>query len=532
MSGRPPDSPQGTRRMSFVPSGSACSTFSAVRLFVAGVVFAVIAASVPGSVFAQRPLIPFDDPDRIQFAPATFVPPDPGAYAVDLGEGLTAYVAADRDTATVELTALIGASRLDNPRGKEGLAEGVAYAISGAGPAGLSPGAMRDRLYAMDARLSATVDNEHTRVSLSLLAEDLNDGLDLFVALLRAPRLDDSTTEAYRARGVVRGWDPDDPRTRPEFEFPAFVYGDHPAGRRPTVETLHAIGAGDLAAFHRRFYVPNNIVLAISGGFDRATVAAELKKRLFATPWSRAAVTHDPVPAVPKVTPRTLHVFDVDRRQGWMVVGHLGRQGRQPDQAALEVANYILGGGGAAWKRVHPERPPATPEGHFKARLFNESRSVRGLTNDTSSYVPAGFRVPALAYAVTLGRPESIAYLLKIVDTEWRRIGEEVTDLEIEIAKGALTEGAFQMRYAGGHHTALSLAEEKFFDGGYDWSRGYVAAIRAVTKPQVIAAAKKYFRAEDLLGVLVGPLQRIQASEHPLYKAKLSDFGAIVVHPW
>lgn len=530
MSGRRYNSPQRTRRTqrtSRTFSCSAFSAFSAVKLLIAASL-----AFVPAAAIAQRPLIPFDDPDSIEFGSAKFVPPDPAVHFVDLGEGLTAYVAPDRNTATVDLTALIGASRLDNPRGKEGLAEAVAYAISVAGPASLLSGAMRDRLSAMEARLSATVDNEHTRVSLSLLAEDLNDGLDLFVALLRAPRLDDSTTEAYRAQGVVRGWDADDPRTRPEFEFSALVYGDHPAGRRPTAATLNAIAAADLAAFHRRFYLPNNIVLAASGGFDRALVIAELKKRLFATPWPRAAVTHDPMPPVPKAAPRTLHVFDVDRLQGWMVVGHLGRQGRQPDHAALEVANYILGGGGAVWKRVHPERPPATPEGHFKARLFNESRSVRGLTNDTSSYVPAGFRAAALTYAVTLGRPESIAYLLTIVDAEWRRIGQDVTDLEIDIAKGALIEGAFQMRYAGAHQTALSLAEEKFFDGGHDWSRGYVAAIRAVTKPQVVAASRKYFRAEDLVGVLVGPLQRIQASEHPLYKAKLSDFGAIVVHPW
>ena len=39
----------------------------------------------------------------------------------------------------------------------------------------------------------------------------------------------------------------------------------------------------------------------------------------------------------------------------------------------------------------------AVAEGHFKARLFMESRSHRGLSNDTSSYVPAGFRVELVA---------------------------------------------------------------------------------------------------------------------------------------
>ena len=36
---------------------------------------------------------------------------------------------------------------------------------------------------------------------------------------------------------------------------------------------------------------------------------------------------------------------------------------------------------------------------------------------------------------------------------------------------------------------------------------------------------------EGLVAVLVGPLEEIQSSEHPLYKAKLEDFGKIIVHP-
>ena len=142
-----------------------------------------------------------------------------------------------------------------------------------------------------------------------------------------------------------------------------------------------------------------------------------------------------------------------------MLVGHLGRHGREDEHAALEVANYILGGNGAIWKRVHPELAPARAQGHFDARLFVESRGKRGLSNDISSYVPVGFRAPALTYAVTLGRPESIAFLLKIIDDEWRKIREDVSDGDIEIAKGALTQGYFQMRYAGAHATALSFAD-------------------------------------------------------------------------
>ena len=57
-------------------------------------------------------------------------------------------------------------------------------------------------------------------------------------------------------------------------------------------------------------------------------------------------------------------------------------------------------------------------------------------------------------------------------------------------------------------------------------------AIRSVTKEQVLAAARKYYRPDDLVAVLVGPIEAIRSSQHPLYPAKLEDFGEVVLHPW
>ena len=485
--------------------------------------FAVGFSLAGGSAHAQRDPIPYDPPEAIELGDSRFILPAPDDYRVELDEGLVAFMARDPNTATVELTALIGASRLDDPEGKAGLAAAVAYGMR-------QVEGLDDHLYAMDARLSVTTDNEQTRLHLSLLEEDLEEGVALFAEMLRRPKLDEATLEAYRRTAVRPPWNPDDPRKRPEYELPKLLYGDHPAGRVPTETSVAAITATDLQSFHAQYYVPNNVVLAVSGGVERESTTAALRDALF--PWKRARVRHADVPEIPKATPRKIHVWEVERLQGWMLVGHLGRHGREDEHAALEVANYILGGNGAIWKRVHPELAPARAQGHFDARLFVESRGKRGLSNDISSYVPVGFRAPALTYAVTLGRPESIAFLLKIIDDEWRKIREDVSDGDIEIAKGALTQGYFQMRYAGAHATALSFAEELFFEGGRDWSEDYVERIRAVTKAEVLAAARKYYRPEDLVTVLVGPLDEIQSSEHPLYKAKLEDFGKLIVHRW
>jgi len=482
--------------------------------------FAIVLLFATRFAEAQRDPIVFREPDVIEPGPSRFTVPDPGDYRVELGEGLIAFVAEDPETSTVELTALIGASRLDDPPDEAGLAAAVADAMRRIPK-------LDERLYDMAARVSIATDNEHTRLTLSFLNEDIAEGIALFATLLRKPNLSQQPSHSL----AKPPWNPDDPRHRPEYELPRILYGDrHPAGRATTLESLDAITTDDLRSFHSRYYVPNNVVLAVSGGIHRAATAEALRRALF--PWKRATVRHPETPEPTKAVPRRIHAWSVDRLQGWMLVGHLGRKGRREEHAALEIANYILGGNGAIWKRVHPELAPARAQGHFDARLFVESRGKRGLSNDISSYVPAGFRVRGLTYAVTSGRPESIGYLLKIVDAEWRKIGEDVSELDVEIAKGALTTGAFQMRYAGAHATALSLAEELFFEGDHAWSQDYVDRVRAVTKADVLAAARKYFRPEDLVAVLVGPLDAIRNSEHPLYKANHEDFGEVIVHPW
>ena len=145
--------------------------------------------------------------------------------------------------------------------------------------------------------------------------------------------------------------------------------------------------------------------------------------------------------------------------------------------------------------------------------------------------MPVGFRTRGLAYAVTLGRPESIAYppqdhRRRVAQDPGGRLGRRHRHRQ-----DALSKGYFQMRYAGAHATALTLAEEHLLEGGHEWSEGYVERIQSVTKAEVLAAARKYFRPEELVAVLVGPIEEIRASEHPLYKAKLEDFGEIVTHP-
>ena len=159
-----------------------------------------------------------------------------------------------------------------------------------------------------------------------MLTEDLDEGIALFAEMLKRPKLDEATLDDYRRAAVRPLWNPDDPRKRPEYELPKLLYGNHPAGRVPKEASVAAITVSNLQSFHTQYYVPNNVVLAVSGGIEREPATAALRDALF--PWKRGRGRHADVPEIPKATPRTIHVWKVERLQGWMLVGHLGRQGR------------------------------------------------------------------------------------------------------------------------------------------------------------------------------------------------------------
>ena len=85
------------------------------------------------------------------------------------------------------------------------------------------------------------------------------------------------------------------------------------------------------------------------------------------------------------------------------------------------------------------------------------------------------------------------------------RIHDElVTDEDLFVAKGALTDGAFQIRYLDGYATVRSLALEKLRFGNHSRSANYIGRVRAVTAEEVRDAARKYIRPERMQVVLVG----------------------------
>jgi zinc protease len=144
------------------------------------------------------------------------------------------------------------------------------------------------------------------------------------------------------------------------------MYGFHPYGfpDAGTPETIAKISRADLQEFHRKYFAPNNTVLAVVGDVEVAEAMA-LAEKVFGD-WPRQAVQPPQLPEPPRPTRRIIVIDKPDSVQTAVRIGQLGVPRKTPDFMELDEAIRILGGEGSN-------------------RLFRVLRSERSLTYSASA---------------------------------------------------------------------------------------------------------------------------------------------------
>ena len=446
------------------------------------VLLAIVAASSP--VVAQENL---PQPRAMGLGDAKFMAPDPVQLRQALPGGAFAYVVPDHTVPLVRFTALIGAGRAD-----AGDAADYAAALRN-GPADLTAAEFGRRLARLTAQYEVVQEQTETHLSLEVPREDLAAGVELFTALVRGGPRSESTGVAAAASADSMSGESGTALYEGSLDgtvrlFEQNLFADHAYSGLAADEP-----GASAASFHKRFVVPGNVVLAVAGDFEvasmREAVAAAFDDWEGETP---ALAVH---PAPDLVEARRVLTYPADKLQGWVVLGHELPEIPVEDEAALMVMNYILGGG------------------HFDTRLFRATRDQRGLTNDDSGFPVPGFRGPGVYTFRTYGRPEVVRLLVQLTFEEIERIrGELVSEEELFVARGALADGDFSLWFRNGAATATTYAREWLRYRDHTRTASWQERVRAVTADDVLAAARRYLHPNRMQVVVVGPIDAIESA--------------------
>jgi zinc protease len=404
---------------------------------------------------------------------SAYTRPDPTDFQLVLVNGLVAYVARADQVPLVTMSAFVRAGKINDDQ--QGSAESLLDALRNSG--------QQAALKRMTAELSVEMHDEWTEIALNVPAEDLDQALSIFADMLRTPAISAANIASAAADAAPA---PVDASLDAAVDrFYDVIYQDHPYGVQPTADDFAQLDAADIAGFHAGFFVPGNMTIAVAGDIDVDAVNGQLVD-LFSD-WSASDIPEPRQLPATEAAASKVHHYPANKLLSWLVFGNDLPQVPLDEQAALDVMTYILGAE------------------HLTTRLMIATRYKYGLTNDASAFPEDKWFGPGGYSLRSYSRPEFIGTVYENMMDEVVRIrSEKVSVEELFTAKGALADGNFQIAYLDAYATTRSFALERLRYGNHDRSASYVQRIRSVSEDDVLDAARKYLRPDEMQIILYG----------------------------
>ena len=370
------------------------------------------------------------------------------------------------------------------PADRVGLAS-LTNAMLAKGVPGLGEAEIAERFAAVGAQRGGGASSDRATISLRTLTseDELGAATGLLERLLAEPTFPAEILEREKERLIqaLR-----EAQTKPETiagqEFSALLYPVHPYGRHATPETVAAVTRDDLVAFHRAHYAADRAVVAMIGALTRAqaeSIAQRLTARL---------PSGSPPPSLPEVL-RPAQA--IERRiahpasQSHLLVGAPAIAWGDPDQFALMVGNYVLGGGG------------------FVSRLYDEVREKRGLAYSVYSYFSPSLQPGPFTIGLQTKKEQTALALQVVRETLARFLAEGPSAEELAAAKANLV-GGFPLRIDSNRKILDNLTTIGWYRLPLDWLERWPQRVEEVSVQQVREAFARHVRPDALVTVIVG----------------------------
>jgi zinc protease len=450
-----------------------------IRGLAALVVLAAL--GLGGAVSAQAPEWPSEGPPRPLAARDSKFPP----YQIQtLPNGLQVVAVLHHEQPAVSLRMLVRAGSALDPKGKLGVARLVASLLD-QGTKTKSAQEMNDEIDFIGGAMGAGAGTDLSFVNMVVMKDSFEVGLRMMSDLVERPAFSPEEIERQRQQ-TLSGLkvNLEDPEYVATAVFDRLVYGFHPYGLpdNGTPGTLAGITRDDLVAFHNKYFVPNNAILAIVGDVT-APEAFDTARKVFGD-WKSRDVPREKFIDPPNPTRRVVVVDKPDSVQTEIRVGHLGIPRNHPDFMALNLAIRILGGEGSN-------------------RLHQVLRTQRALTYGAKADMNT-LKDSGDFEAETNTRTEATGEVLRlIVDEFWRLQRERVSERELADAQ-AYMAGSFPLTIETPDAIAMQVLNALFFGLPLEQLQSFRERVNAVTVDDIERVARYYLQPERVSVVLVG----------------------------
>lgn len=420
-------------------------------------------------------------------APVAFDIAEP--FQTKLANGLRVIVFENERLPLVSYRLGFTSGDVNDPSGHSGTTSAMTSLLT-EGTSDLSSRQLAERIERLGASLSASSSDDFTIVAASSLSLYRSEILGLMADVVLRPSFPEEELDLYR-RNTIENLKFQ--RSQPPFlageQAARLIYGRHPyATVAPTPADVEKLERESLRSFHNRTLTPNNAMFIAVGDVDRDAFLKELEDHFGDWPSGKFAGGDFSEP--PIRNERTLTVVDrPGSAQSNIVITNRAIERTSPDYFPSIVMNQVLGAGASS-------------------RVFMNLREEKGYTYGAYTRLNTK-RLAGDIEATAEVRNEVTGDSLKEFFYELERIRDEkVRDDELADAKSFLT-GVFPIRAETQEGLTNLIVNQYLYQLPNDYLQTYREKIDAVTADDVLAAAKKYVRPDEMAIVIVGDANEV-----------------------
>ena len=462
----------------------------------------VASPAVPVAPARAADLVTRPDPRTMTFPPQAFQPPKPDRVVLE--NGLVLFLLEDRELPLISVEVMVRTGSIFEPAEKIGLA-GLTGALLRTGGTTTRTGDEIDIWVDQTAaELGVSIGLDAGVASLDILKKDFDAGLALLADMLIRPAFNAEKIEVARAaalEGIRRR--NDRPASVVSRMFNKQIYGaKNPYGRETTEATVTAITRSDIVAFHQKYFVPNNVMIALSGDFDRTEMVEKIKQQFGS--WPRRAVEFPAVAAVVDPVPG-VYLVSMPIVQTQVRMGHLSVRQDDPDYFALSIMNDLLGGGG------------------FASRIFDEVRTKRGFAYAAGSVLRPGNFERGLFMAYGETKSATTYQMIEATIEQIRKMREaKVTPDELERARAGFLNSLI-FSFAQSSHIVGRRMSLEYYGLPEDFLERFRDGVAKVTADDILRVAQTHLHPDRMVILAVG--------DPRTFDRPLSAFGPITELP-
>jgi len=349
-------------------------------------------------------------------------------------------------------------------------------------------------------------------IGLSALSVNLEDSLELLKEAILNPSFDESELERVRSNWLDQiAREKTEPYSLALRNLPPLLYGDnHPYGipftGSGTEESISALTADQLRAFHRTWIRPDNAQIVVVGNLSREEIEPLLNNEF--GDWDAPDIERPAKELFPVDPVEETVIYLMDKPgspQSLVIGGHLLPPNQDEDREELDMAVRILGG-------------------NFNARLNMNLREDKGWAYGARASATSAVGQRPLIYYAPVQIDRTVDSLRELIRETNAYIGETPANIEeLTRSKDGILR-SLPGRYETNGSVAGTLQDILMYDRPLDYVDRYQNELESMTLEDVQQAANAYLMPGNTIWLIVGDLDEI---EQPLREAGIADVRVI-----